>query len=101
MFAAAGIAPEGDRQMFQEMHHQSRHQSGQLRPEVCLLVHGQIHGLLQPSVQGLHQEAAADEMKSAIAIVALLLLPQSAWIHSVNCLCRCSIISCNICLASD
>ena len=72
-----GAAPESDRQMFQEVHHQSRLLARQLGHQVCVPLHGQVsfplnsvvcnfclqvHGLLQPGVEGLHQEAAADAM---------------------------------------
>ena len=70
--------------MFQEMHHKSGLQSGQLGSEVCVPVHGQIHGLLQPGVQGLHQEAAADEMKSS---QCHCYTSQSAWDTFSHCHC--------------
>ena len=92
-----GAAPEGDRQMFQEMHHKSRLQSWQLGSEVCVPVHGQVHGLLQPGVQSLHQEAAADEM-STIACQCLCYLSQSAWDTFSHC--HCVSVSCHATFAS-
>ena len=45
--------------MLQEMYHKSWILYGQLRPEVCGHVHGQVHGLLQLGFQGLHKEVTA------------------------------------------
>ena len=83
-FLLPGAAPESDRQMFQEVHHQPRLLARQLGHQVCVPLHGQVsfplilysvsyiclqvHGLIQPGVQGLHQEAAADAMMISTSV---------------------------------
>ena len=45
-FLLPGAAPESDRQMFQEVHHQSRLLARQLGHQVCVPLHGQVSFLL-------------------------------------------------------
>ena len=41
-FLLPGAAPESDRQMFQEVHHQPRLLARQLGHQVCVPLHGQV-----------------------------------------------------------